>query len=511
MPAKRLPMRQVRDVLRLKHACGMSERVIAEAFGLGRTTVGDYLRRARVAGLDWPLPAGLSDVELERRLFPGEASRAPHRPPPDWPLVHAELKRPGVTLRLLWEEYRSAHPDGYSLSRFCELYQAWRGRVAPVMRQSHRAGEKMFVDFAGQTVEVIEPANGEVRTTQIFVAVLGASNFTYAEATWTQTLPDWIGAQVRALGYFGGAPQIIVPDNLKAGVTKACIFEPRLNRTYAEMAAHYGTAIVPARPRKPRDKAKVEVAVQVVERWILAKLRHRRFFTLAELNHAIAGLVDELNRKPSRHLGASRRQLFEQIDRPALKPLPAEPYEYAEWKECRVGIDYHVEIDKHYYSVPHSLIRQPITARITTATIELLHRGRRVAAHLRSYTPRRHTTVAEHMPSSHRRYAGWTHERLRRAAADIGPETARLVDTILERKPHPEQGFRACLGIVRLLKPYGRARLEAACARALRINGLSYSSVASILKNNLDRHRPATAADGPMIEHANIRGPDYFH
>jgi transposase/DNA-binding CsgD family transcriptional regulator len=246
-------------------------------------------------------------------------------------------------------------------------------------------------------------------------------------------------------------------------------------------------------------------------RWILAKLRHRRFFTLAELNHAIAGLVDELNRKPSRHLGASRRQLFEQIDRPALKPLPAEPYQYAEWKECRVGIDYHVEIDKHYYSVPHSLIRQPITARITTATIELLHRGRRVAAHLRSYTPRRHTTVAEHMPSSHRRYAGWTHERLRRAAADIGPETARLVDIILERKPHPEQGFRACLGIVRLLKPYGRARLEAACARALRINGLSYSSVASILKNNLDRHRPATAADGPMIEHANIRGPDYFH
>jgi transposase len=504
-------MRQVRDVLRLKHACGMSERVIAEALGLGRTTVGDYLRRARVAGLDWPLPAGLSDVELERRLFPGEASRAPHRPPPDWPLVHAELKRPGVTLRLLWEEYRSAHPDGYSLSRFCELYQAWRGRVAPVMRQSHRAGEKMFVDFAGQTVEVIEPANGEVRTAQIFVAVLGASNFTYAEATWTQTLPDWIGAQVRALGYFGGVPQIIVPDNLKAGVTKACIFEPRLNRTYAEMAAHYGTAIVPARPRKPRDKAKVEVAVQVVERWILAKLRHRRFFTLAELNHAIAGLVDELNRKPSRHLGASRRQLFEQIDRPALKPLPAEPYEYAEWKECRVGIDYHVEIDKHYYSVPHSLIRQPITARITTATIELLHRGRRVAAHLRSYTPRRHTTVAEHMPSSHRRYAGWTHERLRRAAADIGPETARLVDIILERKPHPEQGFRACLGIVRLLKPYGRARLEAACARALRINGLSYSSVASILKNNLDRHRPATAADGPMIEHANIRGPEYFH
>lgn len=282
------------------------------------------------------------------------------------------------------------------------------------------------------------------------------------------------------------------------------------------MAAHYGAAIVPARPRKPRDKAKVEVAVQLVERWILARLRHRRFFSLADLNHAIRTLVDELDRKPSRHLGASRRALFQQIDQPALRPLPAEPYEYAEWKECRVGIDYHVEIDKHYYSVPHGLIRQPITARITTKTVELFHRGKRVAAHLRAYAPRRHTTVAEHMPSAHRRYAGWTQERLRRDAADIGPDTALLIETILEKKPHPEQGFRACLGIVRLLKPYGRERLEAACSRALAIGALSYTSVASILRNHLDRrHKPAPnpsgAADGPVLEHANLRGPDYFH
>jgi transposase len=509
-------MRQVGDVLRLKHACGMSDRVIARSLGLGRTTVGEYLRRASVAGLGWPLPAGLSDADLERLLFPAEAARAPHRPQPNWAAVHAELKRPGVTLRLLWEEYRDAHPDGYSLSRFCELSQAWRGHLSPVMRQTHRAGEKMFVDFAGQTVEVTDLASGEVRAAQIFVAVLGASNFTYAEATWSQTLPDWIGAHGRALTFFGGVPKIIVPDNLKAGVSKACFFEPGLNRTYADMAAHYGAAIVPARPRKPRDKAKVEVAVQLVERWILARLRHRRFFSLADLNHAIRTLVDELDRKPSRHLGASRRALFQQIDQPALRPLPAEPYEYAEWKECRVGIDYHVEIDKHYYSVPHSLIRQPITARITTKTVELFHRGKRVATHLRAYAPRRHTTVAEHMPSAHRRYAGWTQERLRRDAADIGPDTALLIETILEKKPHPEQGFRACLGIVRLLKPYGRERLEAACSRALAIGALSYTSVASILRNHLDRrHKPAPnpsgAVDGPVLEHANLRGPDYFH
>ena len=510
MPAKRLPMRQIRELLRLKHACQMSDRLIGEALGMGRTTVGDYLRRLALAGIGWPIPGALDDAALEARLFVKSVAKRDCREP-DWAMVHRELKRSGVTQRLLWEEYRATEPDGYSLSRFCELYGAWRGQLSSVMRQRHIAGEKMFVDYAGQTVEIFDPTTGEVRCAQIFVAVLGASSYTYAEATWSQQLPDWIGSHVRALTFLGGCPKVIVPDNLKSGVNKPCFFEPKINRTYASLAAHYGTVVIPARPRKPRDKAKAEVGVQIVERWVLAKLRNRRFTSLAMLNQAIFQLVDELNRKPSRHLGASRLELFHQIDKPALSPLPAEAYEYAEWKECRVGIDYHVEIDKHYYSVPHGLIKQQVTARITATTIELFHRGRRAASHLRSRQQRRHTTIREHMPSAHRRYAGWTHERLQQDAENIGPHTACLIEAILKRKPHPEQGFRACLGILRLRKSYGPDRLEAACGRALEINGLSYSSVASILKNNIDRRqRDPAAADGPVIHHQHLRGPTYF-
>ena len=301
------------------------------------------------------------------------------RPLPDWPLLHRELKRPGVTLSLLWEEYRAVHRDGYGYSRFCDLYRDWRGQLAPTMRQTHVAGDKLFVDYAGARADVIDGLTGEVRQAQIFVATLGASSYTYAEATWTQALPDWIGSHSRAFAYFGGVPRQVVPDNLKSGVVKACLYDPEVNRTYAGMAAHYDTAIVPTRPRKPRDKAKVEVGVQVVERWILARLRNRRFFSLAELNQAIGELLDDLNARRTKHLGASRRQLFEALDQPALKPLPGQPYQYAEWKQRRAGLDYHVEAAKHYYSVPHALAKQKLWVRITDRTVEVFHKGKRVA------------------------------------------------------------------------------------------------------------------------------------
>ena len=512
MPMERLPMRKIRDVLRLHHDGGLSERRIAASLGIGHGTAGEYIRRARDAGLRWPLPEGLSDEELERLLFP----RAPdipanHKPLPDWPAVHREFRKPGVTLSLLWEEYRAVHREGYGQSRFCELYREWEGRLSPTMRQHHVAGEKTFVDYAGQTAEVIDGATGEVREAQIFVAVLGASSYTYAEATWTQSLPDWIGAHTRAFDYFGGVTAQVVPDNLKSGVAKACFYDPEVNRTYAGMAAHYGTAVIPARPRKPRDKAKVEVAVQVVERWILARLRNRRFFSLAELNAAIAELLERLNTRVTRHLGTSRRRLFEDLERPLLRPLPTEPYVYAEWKHCTVGLDYHVEIARHYYSVPHTLLRQKVEARITARTVEIFHKGRRIACHMRGSGNRRHTTVREHMPSAHRRFADWTPEKLRRQATAVGPDTGALIDIILRERPHPEQGFRSCLGILRLGKAHGTDRLEAACTRALAIGARSYGSVASILRNNLDRRKPKRAADGPAIDHPNIRGSDYFH
>ena len=512
MPRERLPMRKIRDALRL-HAGGLSKRQIAVSLNIGRTSARDYINRANRAGLGWPLPEELSDGDLEALLFPTAVAVSPClRPPPDWPILHRELRRPGVTLSLLWEEYRAVHPMGFGYSRFCELYRAWKGKLAPTMRQNHVAGEKMFVDYAGATLEVIDPFTGEVQTAQIFVATLGASSLTYAEATWSQKLPDWIGSHTRAFSYFGGVPRQVVPDNLKAAVVKACLYDPEVNRTYAEMAAHYDTAIVPARPRKPRDKAKVEVGVQVVERRILARLRNRRFFSLAEANQAIAELLEELNGRVTKHLGASRRRLFEAIEQATLKPLPTQAYEYAEWKRRRAGLDYHVEVAKHYYSVPHALAKQRLWARITDRTIEVFHKDRRVAAHLRGPANRRHTTVDEHMPSAHRRHASWSLERIRRDAEANGPNTEILVDLILANRPHPEQGFRSCIGILRLARSHGEARLEAACERALEIGALSYSSLASILKNNLDRRKPAKSSEptSPAIKLGNIRGPEYF-
>ena len=515
MPTERVSMRRVREILRQKHEGGASDRQIARSLNLARSTVALTLERAAAAGLRWPLPATLTDRVLEAMLYAGHGSQqgARRKAEPDWAYVHHELRRPNVTLMLLWDEYRGREPNGYHYSRWCELYRAWEGRLSPTMRQVHPAGERLFVDYAGQTIDLVDPGSGEIRPAQIFVAAMGASNYSYAEATLTQSLPDWIGAHVRALAFMGGVPAQLVPDNPKVGVDRANWYEPGLNRTYLDLATHYGTAILPTRSRKPRDKAKVEVAVLIVERWILARLRNRRFFSLAELNRAIAELVTDLNARPMRRLGVSRRDLFLELDRPALKPLPAEPYEYAEWRPRRVGRDYHVDIDGHYYSVPYRLIREQLDARITEHTIELFCKGERVAVHLRGGGRGRHTTIREHMPSTHRYYADWTIERIRADAAAIGPSTAKLTGLILESRAHPEQGYRACIGILRLARQYGAARLEAACDRGLDIGARSYGSIQSILKHGLDRRpSPQPAAQGQLLlDHPNIRGPRYYH
>jgi transposase len=514
MPAERVSMRRIREILRLKYEGGVTERAIARSIGVARSTVALTLERIAAAQLGWPLPAGLSDAVLEAMLYAsaGRPQGSRGKTEPDWAHVHHELRRPGVTLTLLWEEYRQREPGGYGYSRWCELYRAWEGRLSPTMRQAHPAGERMFVDYAGQTVELYDGRTGEIRAAQIFVAVMGASSYTYAEASWTQTLPDWIGSHVRALAFMGGVPAQLVPDNPKVGVTRANWYEPGLNRTYLDLATHYRTAILPARPRRPRDKAKVEVGVLVVERWILARLRNRRFFSLAELNRAIGELIADLNARPMRRLGVSRRDLFRELDCPALKPLPAEPYEYAEWRVRRVARDYHVDIDAHYYSVPHRLLGEQLDARITAHTVELFRKGERVAVHLRGAGRGRHTTIAEHMPSSHRRYAEWTLERIRIDAAAIGPSTAKLTELILECRPHPEQGYRACIGILRLGRQYGIARLEAACDRGLDIGARSYGSIQSILKHGLDKQPARAARQGELLpDHPNIRGSRYYH
>ena len=506
-------MRKVREVLRLKHALGMSYRAISEATGIGRSAAAEYVHRAAVIGVTWPVPEALSDVELERRLFPvAGGDGIPPRAAIDWPKVQEELKRRGVTLLLLWQEYRSDHADGYGYSRYCDLYCAWKKQVSATMRQTHLAGEKLFVDWAGDTIGVVDPATGEERRARIFVAALGASNYTYAEARWTETLPDWIGAHVNAFDAIGGVPLALVPDNLKAGITKPSRYEPGINRTYQDLADHYGCVVLPTRIIKPRDKAKVEVAVQIVERFVLAKLRNHTFFSLAELNAAIRDCVAAINGKVMRCMGRSRAELLDTLDRPALKPLPNEPYAYAEWKRARVAPDYHIEIADHFYSVPSKLIREVVEARITSATVEIFHKGHRVASHPFSAVRNSHTTTPEHMPSAHRRYAEWTPAKMMDEAAKIGPATVALFEAILKAKPHPEQGFRSCLGIISLVKMHGAGRVEAACRRGNHIGTTTYGSVASILKHGLDRAFAQEATpDDPPLRHGNIRGSGYYH
>lgn len=510
MPAKRLSMRKIKEVLRLK-AKGLSDRKIAEACLIGRATVAEYIRRAHVSGLGWPLPAHLSDVEIEQRLFPSHPLISnDKRPVPNWQAVHSELKGKGVTIDLLWQEYKEANPSGFQYSWFCHHYRKWTGKIDPVMRQEHRAGEKLFVDYAGQSIEVIDPSSGEITAAQIFVAVLGASNYTYAEATRSQSLPDWIASHVRAFAFFGGVPEVVVPDNLRSAVSKSCRYEPDINPTYQDMASHYSTAVVPARVRKPQDKAKAENGVLLVERWILAKLRKRRFFSMVELNQAMAELLVDLNKRPFKKLDGCRLSHFQAIDKPALQPLPHQPYEFAEWKKARVNVDYHLEVDRHYYSVPHTLLKKQLDIRVTATTVECFHKGKRVASHRRSHLQGRHTTVRDHMPPKHRKYADWTPERFIRWGRTIGPHTGELVTAILASRRHPEQTYRTLFGIFRLDKSYP-GRLENASRRALSIGATSYRSLESILKNGLDKTPATTPKSQPApVLHANIRGAGYY-
>jgi transposase len=514
LPQKRLSMRKIKEVLRLRFGLGLRQDQISRSCSIGQATVHRYLERAAAVGLSWPLPDDCDDQRLNELLFPARPVWPPVklRPTADFAQIHSQLQmHRHLTLQLVWEEYRETHPDGYGYSRFCELYQRWNRNQDVVLRQEHRAGEKMFVDWAGDTVPIYDRETGESTPASIFVAVLGASTYTFARAAQSQGLAYWIDCHVNAFEFFHGVTRLLVPDNPRTGVSRACRYEPDLNRTYHEMAQHYGIAVLPARPRKPRDKAKVENAVGIVERWILAALRHRRFFAVAELNEAIGDLLERLNHRRFRKRDGTRTSLFETIDRPALQPLPAQRYLLAEWKTVRANIDYHVEIDRHYYSVPYQLAGQQLEARYTVSTVELFHGGKRVASHGRSSTAYRHTTTAEHMPKSHQAHLEWSPSRLIHWGETVGAATAEVIRTILASRPHPEMGYRACLGILRLAKTYSNQRLEAASQRALQLQACSYSSLRSILKRSLDRQTTLdlqAGKSGPL--HENVRGAGYY-
>tara|TARA_B100001540_G_scaffold198513_1_gene174855 strand:- start:1010 stop:2551 length:1542 start_codon:yes stop_codon:yes gene_type:complete len=513
-------MRKIKDVLRLHYESGLSRRGVAQALNISYGSTVNYLNRAQQAGISWPLPDDLDERALGRLLFPSQPLTGQRRfTEPDYGAIHQELKRKGMTKQLLWQEYRQQHPDdGYSYAQFCHRYQEWLGKQQRSMRQLHRAAEKLFVDYCGLTLPVVNPDTGEVRPAQVFVAVLGASNYTFACAHWTQSQADWLNAHVQAFEFFGGVPELVVPDNLKSGVSKAHRYEPDINPAYQQLAAHYGVAVVPARPYKPKDKAKAEVAVQIVERWIMARLRHQTFFTLASLNQAIRVLLDDLNQRPFKRLPGTRCSQFEQLDQPALRPLPAHPYQYADIKQARVHIDYHIEYDKHYYSVPHHLVKEKVEVQATATTVAIYRHGQRVVCHPRSYRQGAHSTCAEHMPHHHRAMSEWTPERFLNWAGDIGEATRAVVDQILQEKCHKEQSYRRVLALLSNAKKYGRERLNNACRRALMINSPTRSSVESILKQGLDQvpleqgHTDAVQEEQLSLDyHENLRGETYYH
>jgi len=507
-------MRKIKEVLRLKHELGLGQRQIARSCSIGLGTVHDYLTRAERSGLTWPLPDGWEEAEVEAALFgnPPVGTRQPEHALPDFAAIHEQRQQHRhLTLQLLWEEYRAANPEGYQYSRFCHLYQRWRGKRDVVMRQEHKAGQKMFVDWAGPTMPIYSRTSEEVKQAHLFVAVLGASAYTYAEATADEQLMNWLSVHMRAFEFFGGVTQLIVPDNTKTGVTRACRYDPDLNPTYQEMAIHYGVGVVPARPYKPRDKAKVENGVLLVERWIIAALRNHRFFSIEELNQAIRELLIKLNQRKFRKREGTRASLFAALDQPALSPLPAERFDLSEWSKARVNIDYHVTYDSNFYSVPYHLVQEVVEIRAMPTTIEIFRKGQRVASHLRSRGTNQAVTQNEHRPKSHQEYLAWPPSRLVSWAGTIGPHTARMVEKLMADKPHPEMGYRACLGVMRLAKKYSNQRLEAANQRALLTGACRFKSIESILKNSLDLQPLEPLPDStPPSPHDNIRGASYF-
>jgi transposase len=513
MPNERISMSKLKQLIGLQTS-NLSVRELARALGLSIGAVSKYLRAVRAAGIEAAEAEELSETELEQRVF-GPA--APAKPgtlvAPDCAWIHNELKRHRhVTLQLLWEEYAQAHGEAaYRRSAFCEHYRRWEKRLKRSMRQRHFAGEKLFVDYAGRTVPIWGRSGEEAFRAQLFVSAMGASGCAYAEATRTQSLPDWLASHVRALEYYGAAPTIFVPDNPRVGVTRADRYEPELQRSYEELAAHYQAVVIPARPYRPKDKSRAELTVLLVCRWILARLRHQRFFSLEELNTAIRPLLTELNERPFQRLPGSRGSVFEALDRPAMRALPPTAYVYGEWKERTVAFDYHIDVDRHYYSVPHALVGHSVWARFTASTVEVFFRSERVASHVRSYQRGAHTTLPEHMPKSHRAHAEWSPKRLIQWGESIGANTGVIVEHLLRSKPHPEQGYRACLGLLALAREYGEPRLEAASALARRLGSPTRKSVKSILESGRDLRPTTSELALELPAHGNVRGPGYYH
>jgi len=514
MPTMRISMKKLREILRLTLQSKLSIRAIKRILNLSVGAIQKIVSQARTLKLTWEKVEALDEPQLMQLFYPANdpVPRALYELP-IWNEIHKELSRKGITKQLLWEEYAENNPNNhYSYSRFCRRYKKWLQKQKRSMRQVHKAGEKLFVDYAGQTMSIVNQATGEVDQAEIFVAVLGASNYIFAEATRSQKLIDWTGSHVRAFEYFGGVTELIIPDNLKSATNKACRYDPVLNSSYQQLAEHYGTVVIPARPRKPKDKSKAEIGVQIIERWILAKLRHHTFFSLNELNICIKSLLEEVNNKPYQKLKGTRREWFESIDKPVLSPLPKHPYEYTEIKLVKVNIDYHIQFDDHCYSVPHHLVGERIEIHAKANIVVFFFRGKQVSSHVRKYYPGM-TTTPEHMPERHQKHLQWSPERLMNWAQSIGDEVLKWVKSLLDQKDHPEQAYRVCLGLLNLSKSYDELRLNNACLVANQKKLYRLKQVKNILKSNLDTLVKIEEKQLPLLpqNHENIRGPHSFH
>ena len=510
MARKRLTMKKIKEVLRLKYEVGLSNRAIAGACKISNSTVGDYLRRAANAGLRWPL-GELGDDELDRKLFPEDQpiQSEPEYPIPDWAKINTDKRQKGVTLRLLWQEYKEQYPNGYQYSQFCEHYQRWKKQqVEPSMHKEHKGGEEMEVDYAGLKMHMIDPETGEVIKISVFVATLPASNYLYAEPHLNEDQKNWNNGHARAFEYFGGVVKIVVPDNLKTGITKPNYYEPGVNLAYQDLAEYYKFAVLPARVRKPKDKGAVENGVQNVERWVIAPLRNCQFFSFHEVQTAIRVQLEVLNNRTMQGSGQSRRQEFEAIDLPNLRPLPERPYEYAEWKIATVHIDYHVEFENHLYSVPFHLIHQRVEIRATEKMVEIFHQGKSVAIHPRNYRKARYSTQQAHMPANHQFITEINSDKLLEWAEKIGPHTLTLIQAALKSRDYPEQAYRTCLGILKLAKKYSPVHMETACQIIFESKVFSYKSLEQELI--FLQKKPASQGVEALPTHENIRGAEYY-
>lgn len=523
MSQERLRMKKLREVLRLHFECKLTNRKIAKALSLSPTTISSYIKATKLAHLDWNQVAQLSDSQLTEMIEPHckqLSQKTSKKNPIDFVYVHSQLKIKGVTRELLHQEHqqKGASIKAISYTEFCRQYREFKKTLKPSMRQTHIAGEKTFVDYAGPTVSIYNNESGQAHQAVIFVGTLGASNFTYAEATMTRSLPDWIGSHVRMFEYFDGVSETLVPDNEKSAVNKACYYDPEVNPNYIALAAHYNTAVIPARPYHPKDKAKVEVAVQVVERWILARLRHHKFFSLTELNESISHLLEELNNKPFKKLIGSRRSHFESYEKTALKPLPKNRYEFVIIKKVQVNLDYHVEVDGHYYSVPHHHLGKSVEYHLSQNSVSLFYEGQRIAIHKRSRNKGGVTTEVEHMPQAHKRHHEWTPNQFAQWGKSVGYSVAEVANDIIKNKLHPECCYRIHLGLMNLKKKFGASRLEEACKYALSRQLVSFTHIKSILKTQADKAPLVAVNDSKSLEegnqpshqHHNLRGASYY-